>query len=220
MTTLRPIIYCILSTIFSLSCSGVISRVPQRQIRVRALADVALRARNPGWPNELRGLVEAASDYYEREFGIRLITESTQAWPMSERVESTPDLLAMMKKDYPTRSADDGLVIAFTAESVSRYLRDGRPRVDRIGNCSQGLGRYIVVPVRKVFKYAGAFAEPEIDVLALIHEIAHIFGAEHVNDTASIMNEDFGYRTEFDGKNRAVIENNKFCPFAKYAAKR
>src|SRR3954465_9520082 len=116
MTTLRPIIYCILSTIFSLSCSGVISRVPQRQIRVRALADVALRARNPAWPDELRGLVEAASDYYEREFGIRLITESTQAWPISERIESTPALLGKLKDDFRADSGDYDLVVAFTAE--------------------------------------------------------------------------------------------------------
>ena len=214
MTTRLRITYCILSTIFSVSCAGVLSQAPQRQLRVRALADFALRARNPAWPDELRGLVEAASDYYEREFGIRLITESTQAWPISERIESTPALLGKLKDDFPADSGDYDLVVAFTAESVSRYLRDGRPRVDRIGNCSQGLGHYIVVPVGKVFKYSGAFAEPEIDVLALIHEIAHIFGAEHVNDTASIMHEDFGYRTEFDGKNRAVIEKNKLCPFA------
>jgi hypothetical protein len=29
------------------------------------------------------------------------------------------------------------------------------------------------------------------------------------------MHEDFGYRTEFDAKNRALIERNKLCPFAK-----
>ena len=220
MTTRLRITYCILSTIFSVSCSGVISQVPQRQLRVRALADVALRARNPAWRDEVRGLVEAASDYYEREFGIRLITESTQAWPISDRVDSTPALLGKLKNDFPTDTADYDLVVAFTAESVNRYLRDGRPRVDRIGNCSQGLAHYIVVPVGKTFKYAGTFAEPEIDVLALIHEIGHIFGAEHVNDTASIMHEDFGYRTEFDDKNRAVIEKNKLCPFAKQAVER
>jgi hypothetical protein len=29
------------------------------------------------------------------------------------------------------------------------------------------------------------------------------------------MHEDLGYRTEFDDKNRSVIEKNKLCPFAK-----
>jgi predicted Zn-dependent protease len=49
----------------------------------------------------------------------------------------------------------------------------------------------------------------------LIHELGHIFGAEHVDDVQSIMHEDFGYRTEFDQKNRAVIQKNRLCPFAK-----
>ena len=54
------------------------------------------------------------------------------------------------------------------------------------------------------------------DVIALIHELAHIFGAEHVEDRASIMHEDFGYRTEFDGKNRSDhCETIGFVPFAK-----
>ena len=49
----------------------------------------------------------------------------------------------------------------------------------------------------------------------LIHELGHIFGAEHVEDINSLMHEDFGYRTEFDAKNRAVIKKNRTCPFAK-----
>ena len=51
--------------------------------------------------------------------------------------------------------------------------------------------------------------------MTLVHELGHVFGAEHVNDTHSIMHEDFGYRTEFDAKNRAIIQKNRTCPFAK-----
>jgi predicted Zn-dependent protease len=61
----------------------------------------------------------------------------------------------------------------------------------------------------------GPYADPTLDVIALIHELAHIFGAEHVDDRASIMHEDLGYRTEFDDKNRSIVQKNKLCPFAK-----
>ena len=91
----------------------------------------------------------------------------------------------------------------------------GRPRVDRIGDCKQGLANYVVVPITKVFHYRGPNAEPEFDVIALIHELGHVFGAEHVNDRESLMHEDFGYRTEFDAKNRSVILKNRACRFAK-----
>jgi hypothetical protein len=180
------------------------------------LGDVSLRARNSRWIEEVRGLVEAASDYYEREFGLRLVTHSVSAWPLQERIRATPDLLAKLQNDFPkTGNHHYDLVIAFTAEGISRYQRAGRPRVDRIGNCQQGLGSYVVVPVSRVLHYGGAHNDLELEVIALIHEMGHIFGAEHVNDLASIMHEDFGYRTEFDAKNRAVIERNKLCRFAK-----
>ena len=52
-------------------------------------------------------------------------------------------------------------------------------------------------------------------VVGLIHELGHIFGAEHTQDTQSIMNENFDYRSQFDMKNRNVILSNRFCPFAK-----
>ena len=64
------------------------------------------------------------------------------------------------------------------------------------------------------------WAASELDVVALIHEFGHVFGAEHVDDTASIMHESFGYRTEFDAKNRSVIRGNRACPFAQWPNRR
>jgi Metallo-peptidase family M12 len=207
----------ILSAFCLSSCAVFAPEPPPRVVRVNALADVSFRARDHRWQEEARGLIEAASDYYEREFGIRFVTESTVAWPAQERIRSTPNLLTKVKQDFPSQKKDGSydLIVVFTAEGVSRYSMAGRPRVDRIGNCQQGLGNYVVTPVHKVFHYVGAQADPELDVIALIHELAHIFGAEHVDDRASIMHEDLGYRTEFDDKNRSIIAKNKFCPFAK-----
>jgi hypothetical protein len=186
-------------------------------VRVKVLADVPFRARNRNWAEEARGIVEAASDYYEREFDIRIMTQSVSPWPVTQRVDSTPALLSMLQKEFPVQSNDGNydLIVSFTAENTSRYLTAGRPRVDRIGNCVQGLSNYVVVPVGKVFRYQSASAEPEFSVITLIHELGHVFGAEHVEDTASLMHETFDYRTEFDAKNRTVIQKNRFCPFAK-----
>ena len=216
MITRRRTICSILSALVLASCSLLGPEAPQRVVRVKALADVPFRSRNPRWQDEARGLIEAASDYYEREFDIRLLTQSVAAWP-EERIASTPGLLTKLKKDFPVNAKKDDydLIVVFTAEGVSRYLLAGRPRVDRIGNCAQGLGSYVIVPTGTVFHYNGPNAEPTFEVMTLVHEIGHIFGAEHVNDIRSIMHEDFGYRTEFDPKNRAVIQKNRTCAFAK-----
>jgi hypothetical protein len=217
MITRRRTTCLILSALFFSSCTLLGTDTPQRVIRVKAFADIPFRARNPNWAAEARGLVEAASDYYEREFAIRILTQSVSAWPATQRVDSTPTLLSMLQKEFPTASKDGSydLIVSFTAENTSRYLTAGRPRVDRIGDCTQGLSNYVVVPTGKVFHYQGAGAEPEMDVIALVHELGHVFGAEHVEDTHSLMHENFGYRTEFDVKNRTVIQKNRTCPFAK-----
>jgi hypothetical protein len=217
MITRRQIICSILSALGISACSLFTNETPERIVRVKLLADVAFRARNPQWQSEARGLLEAASDYYEREFNVRLIGQSLAAWPEQERVASTPQLLTRLQKDFPAKAKGDDydLIVAFSGENVSRYLTEGRPRVDRIGNCNQGLSRYVVAPIAKIFRYAGVNREPEPDVVTLIHELGHVFGAEHVDDLQSLMHENFAYRTEFDAKNRAVIEKNKFCPFAK-----
>lgn len=213
----RRIICCILSALCLASCQLVDSGPPQRIVRVKAFADPSFRARNSAWDAEIRGMIEAASDYYEREFDIRLVTQSTAAWPRDERIPSTANLLVKLRQEFPVAKSDGSydLLVTFTAESVSRYLPSGRPRVDRIGDCQQGLSNFVVTTAREVFRYHGVSTEPTYDLLALIHELGHVFGAEHVSNTSSIMHEEFGYRTEFDLQNRSVIQKNRNCPFAK-----
>ena len=217
MTTRRRIICSILSVFSFSACVLFGPDVPHRAVRIKVLVDVPFRARNARWHEEARGLIEAASDFYEREFELRLLTQSVSAWPEQERIASTVKLLTRLQKEFPLRakSANYDLIVAFTAENVSPYLAAGRARVDRIGNCAQGLGGYIVAPVRKLFRYRGTDAEPDLDTITLIHEFGHIFGAKHVQDFNSLMHEDFAYRSDFDRKNREVIRRNRLCRFAK-----
>src|SRR5262249_28200283 len=154
MISRRRIICSILSALCLSSCAVLAPEPPQRVVRVKALADVSFRARNSRWPDEARGLIEAASDYYEREFGIRFVTESAVPWPVQERIHSTVDLLARVEQDFPSQNKDGSydLIVVFTAEGISRYFVAGRPRVDRIGNFKKGLANYAFPPVNKQFR--------------------------------------------------------------------
>ena len=216
MITPRQITCSILSLLLLSSCTLTDSGTPQRVVQVKALGDLKLREENPRWVEEVRGLIEAASDYFEREFGIRFVTQTVAPWPLKDRIPSTPALMSRVKAEVPLKDPGGSydLVIVFTGERVNVYV-GGRARVDRIGDCRQGLGNYLVSSVSGPFYYRGPNVEPEMDVVALIHELGHIFGAEHIQDASSIMHENFDYRTEFDKKNRAVIFKNKFCPFGK-----
>jgi len=216
MTSPRQITCSILSLLLLSSCSLLDRGATQRIVRVKALADPRLRQENFRWEEEVRGLIEAASDYFEREFGIRLITQKVAPWPPNEKITSMPSLMSRLKSEVPLRDADGAydLVVAFTRERVNFYF-GGRARVDRIGNCREGLGNYVVSHVAALFRYLGPRAEPDLEVVALIHELGHIFGAEHVQDTGSIMHENFDYRSEFDKKNREIILKNRLCPFGR-----
>src|SRR5919106_355465 len=127
MTTRRSITCFILSSVLFSSCAVLAPEPP-------------LRERDSFWDRELRGLVEASSDYFEREFGIRLVTQSTAAWPVAEKTVSTAALLARLKQDFPLdkKKEDYDVIVAFTAERVNAYF-GGRGRVDRIGDCREGL---------------------------------------------------------------------------------
>src|ERR1051325_9852485 len=100
MITRRRITCLILSALLISSCAVLNSANSQRIVQVKVLADVSFRARNPDWRDEARGLIESASDYYEREFDIRFVTQTVSAWPEKEHVPSTPELLARLKKEF------------------------------------------------------------------------------------------------------------------------
>ena len=197
---------------FLTSCALIDSSTPPRIVRVKAVADRELREKDPRWQDTVRGLVDAASDIFERDFGIQFKVLAVEPWPLQETTALTAVMLQALKEKVSLNGED--LVIGFTGQRINR-LR-GRGRVDRIGSCREGLGNYLVGQVSRPFRYPGKPEEPETDLLLLVHELGHIFGAEHTVDPLSIMNEDFfGHGTDFDAKSRSVIAANKSCPFAK-----
>ena len=216
MTTLRRISCFILSLCLFSACGLIGPEAQERTVRVRLLADPKLREQDPRWSETAAGLLRAASNYFEREFGIRFVAQKIAPWELEE---SSPFVVTLMKRlvqKYPLKDQNGSydLIIGLTGEWVTFYF-GGRGMVNRFGNCREGLGNYLVSAVTAPYRYTGPQAELPLDVVALIHEFGHIFGAEHVKHPSSIMNDDFDYRAEFDAKSREIVMKNKFCPFGK-----
>jgi len=136
-----------------------------RIVRVKALGDLKLREEDPRWMQTVKGLIEATSDYFEREFGVRFVVKKITPWPLVAETTSTVVLLTRLKEKVPLkdRTGSYELIIGFTGENVSLYV-SGRARVDRIGNCSLGLGNYMVSSVTSSFQYQGPDSESRKDV--------------------------------------------------------
>ncbi|MDP6559565.1 MAG: M12 family metallo-peptidase [Candidatus Binatia bacterium] len=218
MTTPLRTARSILSLLLLSACASLdpAPPAPARVVRVKALADIDLMRDDPRWQSTVRDLINAASDYFEKEFGIRLVLRKAAPWPGKDRSLSTRRLMKALKAKVPLsdRAGSYDLIIGFIGQQLDIY-GSGLARVDRIGDCKRGLGNYVLTAVSEPFRYSGPDSELGYDVASLIHEFAHIFGAVHVNDSTSIMHRDFAFRTEFDSKNRAIIIKNRSCPFGK-----
>ena len=216
MTTRRLIIWSVFSGLLLAACTAgqpdkTSPRV--RVVRVKLVADPALRRTDPRWRDTARDLLRAASAYYEERFGIRLAHQATKAWRVEGATTSSVTLMKRLKRSYPRAGGNlpHDVVIGLTQQPLNFY-RGGRARADRFGNCNEGLGNYIVSHVGDSFSYGDG--ELTHDAVALIHEMGHLFGAVHTDDPDSVMHQDFDLRTGFDAPNRAIVMGNRLCPFA------
>jgi tetratricopeptide (TPR) repeat protein len=161
-----------------------------RVLRIRACADDEMRERE-GWEAEVREDLEFASNIFEQTFGIRFSVGEIVEWESEDRGEGLGDLV-----EIPLDGVD--VVVGFSAQNprpakLSKY-------VPLPWGLTPSLGRASMVR---------AMAEDEgYDLhLAVVHEIAHLFGAFHVRQQDSVMRETVeGPRTfQFDLGNGKMI---------------
>lgn len=213
MTTLRPTICFILSLSIS-ACALVNPAAPERLVKVKLVVDNRVRDANVNWRDDILRKFITAADFFEDEFGIRFAVAGIQPWTSQEPLTSTQELLKLLKKQFPLNDGRErfDMVIGFT--QLPGRVMPGHARVDEIGDCASGLGNYIALSITDTGRYTEADrARGDRDAQSLIHEIGHIFGAEHVNDRDSIMAVQFRPYSDFDKKSRDVILKNKFCAF-------
>jgi hypothetical protein len=213
MITRRRISCFILSLLLFSGCAALRDEPPERTVRVRLLADAKLREKDPHWRETSAGLLRAASDFYEREFGVKFLPAAIEGWDIEEETPFVPTLFKELMRRYPPQAGAYEITLGFTGQRVAFYA--GGRGLALVGSCDKGLGDYLVSSVTEPYHYTGRDSEPTLDGVALIHEFGHIFGAEHSEDRNSIMHIPFDYRSDFDPKSRAIIRSNKLCAFAK-----
>ena len=155
-------------------------------------------------------LIESVSSFYRQEFGIGFVVEKTIMDWNSPELEPLPEgvyefsgtqwLLDNAAYDIPTNGI---IVVVLTATNLERR----NPGMSLVTE-RRGFPEYYVL----------VWYDSENPRNALIHEIAHLFGAKHLieewgQDYAekhnSVMSPHQVFETdEFDPKNRAIIVQN------------
>jgi len=185
------------------SCSGeVVTDGDLRILRVRAVADEEFRERDE-WRAVIGEYLAFASDFYEKTFDIRFSLAKAVAWESDDRA-TLSDLVDRMEDEVSFDGVD--VVIGFSGQRPNRGKLS--KYVPLPWGLTPGLGRVSMIRAR-----AG---DASYDLhLALVHEIAHLFGAFHVADPDFVMRETVdGPRTfQFDVENGKVLRLMKGYDF-------
>lgn len=145
----------------------------------------------------LGNAIYSAVQKFKEEFGIQLKVKDLQNWiPVSDNFDADKELARLVSYGH----ASD-LVIAFTNKS---FFRNETMDIDgesvtmekNLGGLAMISGNHAIVSLE------------EKSDLFLIHEIAHLLGANHSPDPYSVMNGGEVVTINFDEKSKeAIIEN-------------
>jgi hypothetical protein len=176
--------------------------------------DARLRGRRPEPPRVLevrvldgcelgdarvRRLVSEASAIFEREAGVVLVG-TREPWDYRPRGAGVDELLEQVQRFAPHPG---GVVLGLAPAAQAHELALGSVRT----------GLAVPLGAHALALCAG---EDEVSVLTAAHELAHLFGAVHVRDPASIMHAtaDFDARL-FDPLNRRIVRSLRTRDFSR-----
>jgi tetratricopeptide (TPR) repeat protein len=164
---------------------------PPRILRLQVLGDADFRS-VPDWKDKAADVVSRSSRAFESTFGIVFDIGKFSDWTPDKRLTSLEDLAFALESEVGTAGFDVVLAVI------------GRKNLDR-DYFGFSMFREGLVLLR-------ASGSVEDQVRALSHEIAHLFGAVHLDDPRSLM--DFrGRGSSFDTLTRRLISLNKSRTF-------
>ena len=186
--------------------AAVGGRGPAAQVRIAA--DEEFR-RDPDWRGEIARIMEGIAPPF-RDAGIELEVSREVEWDSRDRAWTLNELHAELRREV--RRDRDDLVLGFTAQSYGGGEVTG-------GDVAMGeaalLQDYAIIR----FDRLGDIT-PQMRLLQVAHELAHIFGAHHVESDRTIMRSRMSGRPvlDLDPFNRRILYLTRGCDFDAGAA--
>lgn len=181
-----------------------------RKVKVIALIDKDLLEIYPGITEEVTEIINFVSKIFKKEFNVVFEIKKIEPWQFpsgKNEVDINEALIDIAIIASNQSRSDDEIFLGFSPKFLFLKICD---EIEEKQVC------------RKEEKTGYAYVPGNTAVITLdlnpkyvaLHEIAHLFGAEHTNEN-SIMNEEVKISIEFDEKNKIIIKKNRIIPFSK-----
>lgn len=177
-----------------------------RIVKVKAVADEEFR-KSLNWVEEIEESFRRSSAFYEERFGIKFELKQIGEWVSANNTNNIQILLRQLSDKVG--KDDNDLVIGFTRQGPNMFkCVFGRTAL----GVALPFNDYVLVRVN-----GNAGFNYHVMALVLTHELGHIFGALHVDDSSSVMNTSLDDNSifRFDNNNRELIRLTKFVDFDK-----
>ncbi len=150
--------------------------ITNRVVTVRAITDNTYRTAFPEWRERVRRTIAGASEYYQREYAIRLVVTETSEWDYDAVHDTLKSRWSRLLEKSPQ---DVDLIIALVGFGDYSSVEGEATFTGQLGRAAF-FGQHLMVADRQDYHVNRAKT-------ILIHELGHIFGAFHVADQDLMM---------------------------------
>lgn len=158
----------------------------------------------PNWRTEFEKRLAYASRIFEGEFQLRFVPAKWYEWPTNVGREASHVLIEDLMSRFPLKDVDIMIGLTCITENFKGPIQD----LDVLGQARPFSG-YLVLryPKKRMYKIQ--------EETALVHELAHLFGAVHTADTSSILYPvvDKQLPARFDRENHEIITRTRAMDF-------
>ncbi len=156
------------------------------------------------WRSDFEKRLAYASRIFEREFQIRFVPFKWYDWPTTVGREASHVMIEDLMSRFPLKDVDLMIGLSRIPVNIKGPIRDP----DVLGQARPFSG-YLVLryPQNRMYKIQ--------EETALVHELAHLFGAVHTSDPSSILYPivDKQLPAMFDSENHEIISKTRNMDF-------
>lgn len=200
------LLICLFTTLIIANCSN--SDRQKRIIKIGIYTNASFR-RLYNWQEIVLKQIASTSAIYDSAFGIRFVPISYSNWEISDSGIDTKELLTLLERYSQADMAD--IIIGYTFRPPGDY--EQQADADLVVGKGRILGRTVCLRYEMT-----DILNSEYLKFTLAHEIAHLFGAFHVDDSIKLMrsySDGVVPQMVFDTCNKELIRNMKYYDFGK-----